>query len=270
MNRLWVALTFCFMVLAIAIPAIATRIRYGGEKNDGSCDIVGNQDMYGIGIRVGIYLQIFITAMVDAFGTPEHAASIAPANLWFLVAMFVAISTYAWNEGLPAVEGYLLISLGDGITLTVLGGVTKLNPEELEESCLYSFSRYLVWGLWKIYNATYWWKDPSVTKCGATGWLFTSVSLLGWFRVFHKILNLIEIIFWLFAVAPYPFALMWLVYALIRLDTSDWGNKKVSKWTMFCDSWFVSTGEMHKIAYGSQKVWLESLPYSIYVVLTGQ
>ncbi|KAF8244988.1 hypothetical protein K440DRAFT_635450 [Wilcoxina mikolae CBS 423.85] len=188
------------------------------------CQTPGNQDMYGIGIRIVIYLQLLTTTAVDAFGDADHAASIAPNNLWFLIAMLVALLLMISNNNFRGVEGYIIISLGNGITLTMMGGITKLYPGKIRESCLSSFSRYIVWALWKGVSAVFWWRllESSLKEdCGIFGWFFGRVGLLGLFRTFHKVFNIVEWTLWLLMMAPYPVGLVLLIYFLVSLDRTE-------------------------------------------------
>lgn len=230
------------------------------DANLPPCVVEGNQDMYGLGVRLGVYLQIFTTTFVDSFSTPMHAASIAPANIWFLIALFLALSTYAWESKFPAAEGYILLSLGNGITLTILGGATKLNPSVMTEACSASFARYAIWAMWKIFSASFWWQllpaaEQNACNDGVTwGWLFVRLDLMGWFRVFHKVLNVLEWFVWFGTFIPYPVAMIAFAVWLWKLDTTDWG---VGKAGILVDYAYVSTGRMHDIAFGESEaaVW---------------
>lgn len=226
------------------VPAIELR------TTDPACEIIGNQDMYGLGIRIGIYLQLLTTVLIDAFGSPDHAVSITPGNLWFLIAMFVGLANFARDPSFNAAEGYIIVSLGSGITLAIMGGTMSLNPENIKEGCLSSFSRYILWALWKGYSTRFWWEfldSPQKTGCDSFGWLFVKVKLFGWFRVFHKVLNICEWVVWGILVFPYPFGLILLLYFLVHLDTRGWG---VSKFTIFIDYLFVPIGTVHYIVFG--------------------
>lgn len=55
-----------------------------------SCGFEGNPDFYGLGIRVGIYLQ-WITAYLANHFLQEATDSSLETNTIFLVALFVAM-----------------------------------------------------------------------------------------------------------------------------------------------------------------------------------
>lgn len=219
--------------------------------------------MYGLGIRVGVYIQILTTALIDSFGTPTHSASLSAVNLWFLIALFAALSTILWSPDYYSVEGYIIISLGNGITLIMLGGTLRLYPSNLKDSGLSSFARFILWGVWKMYSAVFWWASldrATVRPCEVTavGWFFGNVSLIGWFKTFHKFLNVIEWSIWLFmGIFPYPFGIVLLVYFLYKLDTAKWhpeSGKSASRTLIFIDYMFVPIGELHDIVFGKARV----------------
>jgi hypothetical protein len=54
------------------------------------CRRVGNADFYGLGIRLGVYLQLFSTLIANHF-MPEAAQETWDPNTFFIVAIFIAI-----------------------------------------------------------------------------------------------------------------------------------------------------------------------------------
>jgi hypothetical protein len=178
-------------------------------------------------------------------------AAIAPGNLWFLVALFAALLFIMDEFEFQPIEGYIIVTLGNGITLTVLGGTQKLNPSTLREGSVLSFSRYILWGLWRGLSTYFWWKrldTATPSRCSALGWLFVGTNLMGWLWIFHKVLNIMEWVAWTILVVPYIVALLALLRALHRLDPAYVG---VSKTAVFCDYFFVPVGELHDVVFGS-------------------
>lgn len=55
-----------------------------------NCSIDGNQDLYGIGVRSGIYLQAWASLFTLAFGF-DTASNALSTNIWFQVALFIAL-----------------------------------------------------------------------------------------------------------------------------------------------------------------------------------
>lgn len=225
-------------VVGTGLSVWLTVSRHSTRSPAPACSpISGNQDMYNLGIRIGIYLQLLSTAFVDCFGQPDDAAALGPTNLWFLIALFVALVSATWANaagGLQVVQQYIIIALGNGISLTLLNGTLRLYPEELAEGSLAALSRFVIWGLWKVYTADFWWRTvgtmpPSPDGCPAFGRFFEAVELTGWFRTLHKVFNLVEWLAWGIRVSPYPFGVILLTVLLVRrIDT-----KPVSKFVVF-------------------------------------
>jgi hypothetical protein len=55
-----------------------------------NCSIDGNQDLYGIGVRSGIYLQAWASMFTLAFGF-DKASNALSTSIWFQVALFIAL-----------------------------------------------------------------------------------------------------------------------------------------------------------------------------------
>ena len=81
----------------------------------------GNADIYGLGIRTGVYLQWF-SSWVCMTLNPESAHELHAANSIFVFAIIVAALVAATSSGDPfrPVEAYILVQICFGYLLTVL------------------------------------------------------------------------------------------------------------------------------------------------------
>ena len=98
--------------------------------------IAGNSDLYGLGIRVGIYLQWVSSLLTNVF-LPHRASDSLDANSIFLFAIFIAIvRSTATSGGLNAVEAFIMLQLCFGYLLSVLSvsglRLTLLNDASAE------------------------------------------------------------------------------------------------------------------------------------------
>ncbi|KAI2467280.1 hypothetical protein F4781DRAFT_315741 [Annulohypoxylon bovei var. microspora] len=87
-----------------------------------NCDaIVGNPDFYGLGIRIGVYLQ-WVTAWVSLLVDPLSAQSVYDVNSVFVFAILVAtmIATFADSPTLEPVETYIMLQFALGFFVTTL------------------------------------------------------------------------------------------------------------------------------------------------------
>ncbi|KAI1090114.1 hypothetical protein F5B19DRAFT_336883 [Rostrohypoxylon terebratum] len=83
--------------------------------------IEGNPDFYGLGIRIGVYLQ-WTTAWVSLLVDPLSAQSVYDVNSVFVFAILVAtmIATFANNPTIEPVETYIMLQFSLGFFLTTL------------------------------------------------------------------------------------------------------------------------------------------------------
>ncbi|KAF8466336.1 hypothetical protein BDZ91DRAFT_680976, partial [Kalaharituber pfeilii] len=265
-----------------------TTIISNRSKNGTQCvAIPGNQDMYGLGIRLGLYLHLIIIALSDILDSNKNSLALTPNTLWFLIALFAALLTMLQNAETYAIETYIVISLGNGITSILLGGTIKIDPLTLEEAYLTSFGRFMVWGLWRVLSTLYWWSAIDVSSksdqstCGNFVWFFLPVNLFGGFRTFHKVMNVFSWVGLIHSILPYFVGTILLLYLLLRrIDTSKWASQGVSKFMICIDYLFVPIGELRKVVFGNiaqrtllvpdtiviyiKKLGLEDFPFLIF------
>lgn len=93
----------------------------------------GNSDLYGLGIRLGVYLQ-WISAWISLLLDPNSAQSIYDTNSVFVFAIMVA-SLIAAQQGTAAIEMYIMLQfmLGSFVTtLSTLGvRLWVMSPDRL-------------------------------------------------------------------------------------------------------------------------------------------
>lgn len=74
------------------------------------CAIDGNGDHDGIGVRVGIYLQVWSSSFIPAFET-NAASDNLPTIIWFQIALFVATVYVSAMKSIYASEALIAILL---------------------------------------------------------------------------------------------------------------------------------------------------------------
>ncbi|KAI1106494.1 hypothetical protein F4804DRAFT_300828 [Jackrogersella minutella] len=87
-----------------------------------SCETIeGNPDFYGLGIRIGVYLQ-WITAWISLLVDPLSAQSVYDVNSVFVFAILVAtmIATLADNPTIQPIETYIMLQFALGFFVTTL------------------------------------------------------------------------------------------------------------------------------------------------------
>lgn len=112
------------------------------RREETSCpNIEGNSDFYGLGIRVGIYLQWF-SSWISNSVNPSAAATNHDTNTVFLCALLIATAVAFADGSLQLVEKYLLLLLSSGFFCTVLSFL-GLRLHFLQPSALRAFHRAL-------------------------------------------------------------------------------------------------------------------------------
>ncbi|KAH6974579.1 hypothetical protein BKA56DRAFT_490409 [Ilyonectria sp. MPI-CAGE-AT-0026] len=79
---------------------------------------IGNSDFYGLGIRIGVYLQ-WISAWITLLLDPESAQATFDANSTFVFAIVIA-TIIAARKGADAIEMYLMLQFMLGFFVTTL------------------------------------------------------------------------------------------------------------------------------------------------------
>jgi hypothetical protein len=165
------------------------------------CAIEGNSDMYGLGIRIGFYLQ-WCGAILGEWLAPDEVPAIRTTNSFFLYAVFLAL--VITRKELLAAEIYVVLLLFFGSALWILPVfvwrlVTGFDPgldptrhkkskdrtrvaEVLWSSLLLAGAAFTLW-FWAV-------QIPALDgqACPSYGFMFTRIQLdsLG-FRVFHLV-----------------------------------------------------------------------------------
>jgi len=76
-------LFFSMIMLVELVWWNITDYRKHEKSMPAECQIIGNQDLYGIGIWVGVYLQLISTTFVAALGSRQLAGTISSTNICF-------------------------------------------------------------------------------------------------------------------------------------------------------------------------------------------
>jgi hypothetical protein len=166
------------------------------------CGFEGDQDVYGLGIRAGIYLQWFATVLVYNF-LPEEVSSAEAINTGFQFSVLVAlVYRTVTDSGIYGVEAYIMLMLCIGglswrrrtyavrSTLQDLGNLIETGKPLASEMATpigvaSGFAvdlAILCYGLWYIYRGL---DDMQQDPCfESTVFFFARLRLQGHFRHF--------------------------------------------------------------------------------------
>jgi hypothetical protein len=99
--------------------------------------LTGNADFYGLGIRIGIYLQ-WGSAWLSLLLDPESARGVLDANSVSLFAVAIA-TIIAARRNAPAIEMYIMLQILLGFPVTTLSSfgfwLWLMSPRRLDKLC---------------------------------------------------------------------------------------------------------------------------------------
>jgi hypothetical protein len=173
------------------------------------CSITGNPDLYGLGIRLGIYFQLFSTLFSNLY-IPEAIADIWIANTIFVIAVFSALLKASVERQLYFAEGFIVLQLLYAFMLSVFTFRSTLNWKmlglntgwvDMLKRTLKARMKLSFGGvLWKLamtngiaaYNIWFWFKgheklNDHATFCDSYVFLFTKVSSYSRAQLFYQI-----------------------------------------------------------------------------------
>ena len=182
--------------------ASARTISRRQENNAPGCGFEGNGDVYGIGIRIGLYTQWLSTLLTNWLLVNRSASHIRDVNTCFQLAMLIALLSLHRGETNPhAVDVYLIILQILGSTCTISShATTKSQWKSTSWGGLVRFGIY-----WAVagYSTYYWFyalKNAEFQRangvgCVDYGFLFAKVQLeKSWFRWVHAGISVVALI----------------------------------------------------------------------------
>lgn len=162
------------------------------------CEIEGNSDFYGLGIRLGIYLQ-WISATLAHFFSPESSRELLATNTIFVLALVIALAISTAHRTVQSVEIVILLQLLLGFVLSVhsiwglrIRGALSLTKQQAAAPQLSrwgTLARLLLSAAVCFYCAWFWNRGvDSATEdgCEPTTFLFARVAVLGPARTFYR------------------------------------------------------------------------------------
>ena len=209
-----------FLCLATADAAtVESRSTMEGRRGNiestsraSRCTHVGNTDLYGLGIRLGVYLQLFSTLIANHF-LVETSQAAWDANAVFLVAIFIAIvKTSVGSNTIAAFEAFVMLQMLLAFVLAVFnvtGGkwrkfdlLMKHSHSRFNGSPLGSLTRSALTTSISCYQVWFWFQGADQLDRGAVCttfvFLFTRVSIRSSVTIVFKILALLYLVITVF------------------------------------------------------------------------
>ncbi|KAK7432351.1 hypothetical protein QQZ08_000913 [Neonectria magnoliae] len=154
------------------------------SQPDSQCQLEGNPDLYGIGVRIGLYSQWTATLLVTLFDSRNEGAH-RVINLIIQCAIFLGLCTDSTRDG---------NAVGCVITqLLLCGSLSSLTGDGISHAGSFSgIFRVLFYNALSAYGCWFWFVGlDSMTKpdCPDEIAFFGRSSINGWFRILCKTLS---------------------------------------------------------------------------------
>ena len=211
-----VLLFFCLITAGAA--AVDRRSTFEGERQSippelntqasSTCTHVGNSDLYGLGVRLGVYLQLFSTLTANHF-LVETSQAAWDTNAVFLVAIFIAtVKSSVGSDRIAAFEAFVMVQMLLAFVLavfTVSGRrwrefdlLVRNSQSRFNGSPLGSFTRSALTTAIACYQVWFWFRGARqldrVAECRSSVFLFTRVSVGSGVTAVFKILAVLYLI----------------------------------------------------------------------------
>ncbi|KAG9050335.1 hypothetical protein FS837_006207 [Tulasnella sp. UAMH 9824] len=157
------------------------------------CGFDGDDNTYGLGIRLGLYIQWLSTMLCNLLGLvkPEEAKSMKGINLCFQASVFGGLLYVTFTRGRTQDAGQLYAAEIWVMLCLCLGGVLTVTPEPRDRAYVIHdvFQQGLnvamaSYTLWFIYTGMDQMAHP---PCSRYSFFYTKVDMYHWFRLFWKI-----------------------------------------------------------------------------------
>ena len=189
--------------------------RTESDRPESCLGFPGDEDSYGLGIRIGIYLQSFTTTTANAY-LPKDAIAMRTVSLCFQAAIMAGILFLTITKGsnLFAVEVYIML------VFYIFGvgsqGVFMLKISKLGLCFQHLISTIFVsYGCWFTFVGMDRMMPPPASRVGGCSvyiFFFSKVNLFGWYHTFLKVWSVLFIIaqlLLLYQGAPKLFKMCW-------------------------------------------------------------
>ena len=166
------------------------------------CEYKGNSDLYGFGIRLGLYLQ-WTASVISKAWTPslDSLRDLLDADAIFLLAIFVATSVYSTGvlEPVHDVDVLILLHMFFGDVYSVMFEIAMKDRKVTPMSAMGTRYRMLVIAGMSAYAVWFWFigiETLSSVPCGSVAFLFAKVALRGKVKIFFQIVSALNLFFW--------------------------------------------------------------------------
>ncbi|KAH7305413.1 hypothetical protein B0I35DRAFT_111680 [Stachybotrys elegans] len=155
---------------------------------DEDCGLQGNGDLFGLGVRLGLYIQLLTSGMVSSLLPKSlHSSYFINTNISLFASTWIIIIKESILRDLPAVE----INVFSVLALTQIGAIMVLVSRHLTMIPAISLAAIPAQILLSAYWTWFFWRGLDVLPRSACpdeyAFFFARVSLYHWFRTLSKV-----------------------------------------------------------------------------------
>ncbi len=195
----WLIPCYTFCIAANCAPLSEPKITPLANRQEASehssCGLTGNPDFYGLGIRVGIYIQ-WITSFIANLFLKKAIEENLGTNTIFLLALFVATVVATVHASVQAIEIVVLLQLNFGFIFSILSiwGHRTRSPQgqdPIRFPLIPSLGRLALTTALSCYGLWFWFYGYAAlydrTGCPNYTFVFARVNASNGARMFFKI-----------------------------------------------------------------------------------
>ncbi len=201
MAKVWILFSVCLLGfgLVACAPLLhkspATSAFAIKRQDPQGCRIPGNSDFYGLGIRIGIYLQ-WITAFLANHFLKKSIEGSLKTNTIFLLALFIATVVATTQDAVESAEIVVLLQLCFGFLFSILsiwGYRTRSRQSEtsIRFPLVGSFFRLTLATAISAYGVWFWFSGAPLlhqhSSCSDHTFLFARLDIASGVRIFFQI-----------------------------------------------------------------------------------
>ena len=195
----------------------------GAPEDQSACTLDGNPDFYGLGIRVGIYLQWVTSLFVNHFLQAAIEGSLE-TNTIFLLALFAALATSTVSQTVQAAEIVVLLHLCFGFVSSILSiwGYRTTTPshEAVRFPLLGSFARLTLTATICTYGLWFWFVGVDNTisdSCPTYTFLFGRLDVEGPVKHYFQASTIVFcIVYWFLFVKEFLMINFFFLFSLLK------------------------------------------------------
>ncbi|KAJ9194261.1 hypothetical protein DTO164E3_5660 [Paecilomyces variotii] len=180
----------------------------------------GDSDTYGLGVRLGIYLQWLATFLATTIRT-RSARTIRTSNTIFLIANFAGLLLFTFHRPqVYAIEPLIVLFIVFGAAwpfiLLAIQIKSGINEAILRVVIYTAMMGYIMWYFWSGMDVMIRPLPPPGSGFGQTAFFFAKVDLFGWFRTLGKVFavlgSVVFLVIWIFHIPD----LLWARYPILN------------------------------------------------------